>query len=394
MSVNILFEQLRKPNAYPASSDFYLENYYCPRYRTILPLEFHQMDDLKIVSLDDLNNVDYFVYPIIVNEPFYVIRELLDLEHPYGLFHRIHPDVMHKINLGKGKIFVSLNAEPVNDDELTQLQQIKDSRIVYNIVTSKYFVEDHMTTFPGWMELTEFSRDIAYSRWNTLIFNDAKPAFVANEKRKFCLINGRWEKHAAAMIITHLLDKSDLLKYGFSYVDHKGATITKDYNDLKNQFSDNSKLKKFVMPSLKHQKDIEANPLIISQVMQNSFFNIAIEAYYVNYQIDYPYLTEKTWRNFNCRMPFVLIGQKHTLKQLHELGYKTFHPFIDESYDDRSDDYRVFEAFRQIAKLCAKSHEELADLVTELQPIFDHNFKNHQLRKNEFSKYVRSLKVR
>ena len=71
---------------------------------------------------------------------------------------------MHKINLGKGKIFVSLNAEPVNDDELTQLQQIKDSRIVYNIVTSKYFVEDHMTTFPGWMELTEFSRDIAYSR--------------------------------------------------------------------------------------------------------------------------------------------------------------------------------------------------------------------------------------
>ena len=86
---------------------------------------------------------------------------------------------------------------------------------------------------------------------------------------------------------------------------------------------------------LKHQEDIEANPLIISQAMQNSFFNIAIEAYYVNYQIDYPYLTEKTWRNFKCRMPFVLIGQKHSLKQLHELGYKTFHPFIDESYDDR-----------------------------------------------------------
>ena len=54
MSVNILFEQLRKPNAYPASSDFYFENYYCPRHRTILPLEFHQMEDLKIVSLDDL----------------------------------------------------------------------------------------------------------------------------------------------------------------------------------------------------------------------------------------------------------------------------------------------------------------------------------------------------
>ena len=52
------------------------------------------------------------------------------------------------------------------------------------------------------------------------------------------------------------------------------------------------------MPSLKHQEDIEANPLILSQAMQNTFFNIAIEAYYINNQIDYPYVTEKTWRNF------------------------------------------------------------------------------------------------
>jgi len=58
------------------------------------------------------------------------------------------------------------------------------------------------------------------------------------------------------------------------------------------------------------------------------------------------------------------------------LLFNLLHPFIDESYDDRYDDYRVFDACREIAKLCTKSHEELADLVTELQPIFDHNFKN------------------
>ena len=352
------------------------------------------MDDIKIVSLADLNNLDYFVYPIIANEPYYVIRELLDLEHPYGLFHRIHPDIIHKINLGRGKIFVSLNAEPVNDAELLQLQQIKDSRIVFNIGTSKYFVEDHMTTFPGWMEITEFSKDIAFNYCNNFDVGDATASFTVKERRKFCMFNGRWEKHPATMIITHLLDKSDLLKYGFSYVDNRGVTITEDYDNLKTQFSDTSKLTKFVMPPLKHEEDIEANPLILGQAMRNTFFNIAIEAYYINNQIDYPYVTEKTWRNFRNRMPFVLIGQKHTLKQLHELGYKTFHPFIDESYDSRSDDSRVFEAFRQIAKLCAKSDKELTDLVKELQPIFEHNLKNHQLRKNEFSEYVRSFKIR
>ena len=35
-----------------------------------------------------------------------------------------------------------------------------------------------MTTFPSWMELTEFSRDIAYSRWNTLTFDDVRPALL------------------------------------------------------------------------------------------------------------------------------------------------------------------------------------------------------------------------
>ena len=92
--------------------------------------------------------------------------------------------------------------------------------------------------------------------------------------------------------------------------------------------------------------------------MRNTFFNIAIEAYYINNQIDYPYVTEKLGVILEIE-PFCSHRTKHTfLKQLHELGYKTFHPFIDESYDSRSDDSRVFEAFRQIAKLCAKSDKE------------------------------------
>ena len=314
MSVNILFEQLRKPNVYPASSDFFFENFYCPKHRTILPPEFHHIDDLKIVSLDDLDSIDYFIYPIIANEPFYVIRELLDPEHPYGLFNKINHNVMSKINEGKGKIFVSLNLEPANDDELAQLQENKDSRIVFNILTSKYFVEDHMTTFPGWMEITEFSKDIAFNYCNNLDIADKKSAFTVNEKRKFCMFNGKWNKHPATMLITHLLDKSDLLKYGFSYVDNKGATITEDYNNLRTQFSDTSKLTKFVMPALKNEGDIETNPLIIGQAMQNTFFNIAIEAYYINNQIDYPLVTEKTWRNFNCRMPFCSYRSKTYLK--------------------------------------------------------------------------------
>ena len=31
--------------------------------------------------------------------------------------------------------------------------------------------------------------------------------------------------------------------------------------------------------------------------------------------------------------PFIVLGSKHFLKNLRSIGFKTFHPVIDESYD-------------------------------------------------------------
>ena len=44
------------------------------------------------------------------------------------------------------------------------------------------------------------------------------------------------------------------------------------------------------------------------------------------------------------------------------MGFKTFHPFIDESYDDVLDkDKRQKMIFKQIEILCNKSVEEIHD---------------------------------
>ena len=49
--------------------------------------------------------------------------------------------------------------------------------------------------------------------------------------------------------------------------------------------------------------------------------------------IEYPFITEKTYRNIKYKKPFIIMGQHISLASLHKLGYKTFHPLIDESYD-------------------------------------------------------------
>lgn len=51
------------------------------------------------------------------------------------------------------------------------------------------------------------------------------------------------------------------------------------------------------------------------------------------------FITEKSFKPLAFRHPFMIMGQKHTLKLLQQWGFETFKNLWDESYDD-SDDYR------------------------------------------------------
>jgi hypothetical protein len=395
VSINILFEQLRKPNVYPCSSYRYMTNYWSPKYRCVLPREFHHIDDLNIVDLSSFESLDYFIYPIIVNEPYFVIRHFLNSDHPYGLFNRIDHRILEKINSGKGKIFVSMNSEPVGTfDFKTLVSNFDDSRVVFSINTSKYYKEGKFMTFPSWTEIDEFSRHKLNTLFEYLDVENKKPKLIDTGKRKFSLLNARYTKHPAAVLITSLLDKYDLFKYGHTYVDQKGINIVNDYESTKKYCCNAYKLSKFSVPPLKHSYDLHDTPLLVSQALRLSWFNIVVEAYYTNYMIEWPYITEKTFRCLRHNIPFVLIGQKGSLQQLHDLGYKTFSPFIDESYDLLEDDDRVFYAFNEIKKLCNMSVDQLNDLNNRFKPIYAHNQMNFQKRKQEISDYVRSLKVR
>jgi hypothetical protein len=48
--------------------------------------------------------------------------------------------------------------------------------------------------------------------------------------------------------------------------------------------------------------------------------------------------TEKTYKVMSCKTPFIAYTTPYFLKELKQLGYKTFSPWIDESYDDIEDD--------------------------------------------------------
>lgn len=91
------------------------------------------------------------------------------------------------------------------------------------------------------------------------------------------------------------------------------------------------------------------------------------------------FLSEKTFKAILNKNPFVLLGNRFILKYLRYLGFKTFHPLIDESYDSIPNKYKRFEKALSTAEdLCKLSLIDCEKKLSALQEICEHNY-NHFL---------------
>ena len=91
---------------------------------------------------------------------------------------------------------------------------------------------------------------------------------------------------------------------------------------------------------------------------------------------DQVHLTEKVWKAITNFQPFIYIGHPTALKKLKEFGFKTFEPFIDESYDDEYDKDKRFKMIQeQISRLvCDKTIEEIHEWYWSIEKTLRHNY--------------------
>ena len=72
------------------------------------------------------------------------------------------------------------------------------------------------------------------------------------------------------------------------------------------------------------------------------------------------YFSEKTWKPIGNLQPFIFVGPAYGLNELKKLGFKTFSPFIDESYDLELDPTIRFKMIiSEIERLSKLSIEEI-----------------------------------
>lgn len=126
-------------------------------------------------------------------------------------------------------------------------------------------------------------------------------------------------------------------------------------------YKDKFPIKLNITPDRHNPVEIQPDDLVY---YKDSYFSLVTETLF--FEKNYPnqhhkpfvedsmFITEKTYRCFALLSPFIVMGRPHTLRELRRQGFKTFAPFIDETYDDIEPDLERFEAIlREVKRLCA-----------------------------------------
>jgi hypothetical protein len=114
--------------------------------------------------------------------------------------------------------------------------------------------------------------------------------------------------------------------------------------------------------------------MLISQVLPIKIYNKTAYSIVMETGADnrYSFFTEKIAKPILGRRLFVVISGQHYLRNLRQLGFKTFDEIIDESYDSIQDDKtRWTKAMEQTEWLCQQPQEKI---LSQIAPIVIHNY--------------------
>jgi hypothetical protein len=116
--------------------------------------------------------------------------------------------------------------------------------------------------------------------------------------------------------------------------------------------------------------------LINEYLVDYSFFKKSFVYIITETVADYPYtyFTEKTWKAFMYKMPFMIVGSKNSLAQLRSFGFKTFGNFWDEGYDTlECAANRIDKIVENLKILSMLSQTDIDKLYKEMLSILDYN---------------------
>jgi hypothetical protein len=363
----------------------------------------------NIVSTSQILDDDsIYLFPIEINSNLVGLSCSCNLEinqksFKYFLRDTFSDNTIQLLKTGRIKLLINYINEPVYDDHALRLFEssirdlgIDDSNIIllsgnnYRDYYKKY-PDSKIKILDGILNLQKFSQSLTqYPR----IFNGLHSDLIrisdldikVIRKKKFLCFNKNANRLHRILLFYFSLKHNFINDSYFSYIwldpNTNITEILQKYIGSKYQATEYNKLIRDLVPlefdtyGYISKHDIDTG-MMTKEFFIDSYIHIISETVFFEGDSQHPFFSEKTWKPISNLQPFIHVGSANSLKKLKDLGFKTFHPFIDEAYDSEENPHlRINLIEKELKRLSEKSLEEIHNWYYSITDILIHN-QNH-----------------
>jgi len=196
-----------------------------------------------------------------------------------------------------------------------------------------------------------------------------------SKKEYHFLSFNQYPHHHRVKIISELYKRNIIDKFLISYNPKFYDSLGDARYDFENQLKDLGYIDdyKFFLTLPERRVDFETNFQISGygfedkSVYVKSFISLISDTIFFKRQ---GFISEKVFKPIMYMQPFIVAGPPYYLREIKNMGFKTFDGFIDESYDEELDDkIRLEKIINEMERLSKFSLEELTEKIRGVEDV-------------------------
>lgn len=362
--------------------------------------DLDRIAEKKLVSqiIDDRKNGDDYKW-------FYLVEPHSGLDLFFGN-HNVHNEfilnymsqkAIHEIKVFNGNLLINYIVDGgigITTDnfkkivEFTRFHNIPDEKVYF--IFSDFRLKENLKKLDVNYKVFDFNFYLFFkaNEFNTIAMGTNTQSTIRTkenyinsieeDKKDFLVLTRHWKLHRI-----YILNKIHRLGLDNSLVSWESSFFSEHMINFVKQYDDNQEF----FDMLQTSKYVDVEDLVSvwgygseqAKIYNDTYLSVVTESMFFQEDVNFPtgFISEKIWKPIGHCQPFILAGPAGTLKYIRErFNFKTFHPFIDETYDSVEDDLeRVNLICSEIEKFSNKTKEEKIQFLKDVQEICFYNQK-------------------
>jgi hypothetical protein len=209
---------------------------------------------------------------------------------------------------------------------------------------------------------------------------------TVKKEKKFLSLNRRWHDHRLLLVCS--LAQQNLLEHGYVSLGVMPDEVLSASNQMDNIFRSRVDVNLFQegFNKIKDQLPLQIDSVDLSinhfqstslpiEFYQKSYFSLVSSTCGFAAKEESVGFTEKEVKPIIAKHPFIIHNLPGVLKHLKNMGFLTFSPWFDESYDNELNDWeRMNKIVKEVKRLSELSFDTWDRMLDEMEPVLEHNY--------------------